>query len=309
LRLRSLRAKIAQVIKMGRIGRQQGAAARGRGAAFAALSATVSACTPPYSPPALPVAYAPPGQSAPAPPDIAQGAIEQDAPAMTQLVVMPGEAAGIATPTTVTRLVFPEHVFFDFDSDVPRPEAAAALDRLADQIRRTAPGTQLTVLGHTDSVGSAQYNYTLSARRAQGVFEALASRGVDPGELSTVAVGKDQPVAANGTAAGRALNRRVEFLVSPDLGANLAVVRRQPVAARRAGEPIHFAVLRPGPKGEAALQDAGEIEVQTAAPAPRPVRVPIALPPRLAVPAPPPRVELNKPRDVERAPLGPAMSY
>jgi len=294
---------VARVSRAGRIGSRPGVAARGRvGVLLALLGAAISACTPPYRPPAYPVAYAPPG-----PATVAPEAGDAPAPDVTQVVVMPGEAAGVTSPTTVTRIVFPEQVLFDFDSDVPRPEAAAALDRLADDLRRNAPGTQLTVLGHTDAVGSEQYNYALSARRAQGVFQALVGRGIDPGQLSTVAVGKDQPVASNATAEGRARNRRVEFLVSPDLDANLAVVRRQPAVARGGG-PVHLAVLRPGLHGEAGLQEFGDVEVQSAA-APPPIRVPRAGPPRLAVPAPAPQVELNRPRDVERAPLGPAVSY
>ncbi len=293
---------------MGRIGSRPDVATRGRVAVLLALlSATISACTPRYGPPAYPVAYpaayAPPSQGA-----VVPQAADASAPDVTQVVVMPGEAAGVTSPTTVTRIVFPEQVLFDFDSDVPRPEAAASFDRLADSLRRDAPGTQLTVLGHTDAVGSEQYNYALSARRAQGVFEALVGRGVDPGQLSTVAVGKDQPVASNATAEGRARNRRVEFLVSPDLNANLAVVRRQPAVAG-GGRPVHLAVLRPGLHGEAGLQELGDVEVQSAAAAPPPARAPRAGPPRLAVPAPAPQVELNRPRDVERAPLGPAVSY
>ena len=106
------------------------------------------------------------------------------------------------------------------------------------------PDAALTVLGHTDAIGTDAYNIALSRRRAESVMAALAARGVNPAQLSEVAIGKRQPIAPNDTAAGRALNRRVEFLISPALSANLAAVQqyvasesyfetRQPIGVRQ----------------------------------------------------------------------------
>ena len=105
------------------------------------------------------------------------------------------------------------------------------LEDIADKVIAHAPDAELTVLGHTDAVGTDAYNIDLSKRRAVAVLRGLAMRGLDPRRLSAVAIGKRQPVADNGTAAGRARNRRVEFLMSRCLKANLAVVASLPPTA------------------------------------------------------------------------------
>jgi outer membrane protein OmpA-like peptidoglycan-associated protein len=141
--------------------------------------------------------------------------------------------SGITPPTItveqegsfpVVRVVFSERVMFDFDSDMPRPEAIGVIDLVADNLRHDVPDAQLTLLGHTDAIGSDTYNYDLSMRRAKNVFQALVDRGCSREQLTTVAIGKNQPIAPNDTEAGRLLNRRVEFLISASQGANLAVV-------------------------------------------------------------------------------------
>ncbi len=254
-------------------------------------------------------------------------------PAVTQVLVTPSEAPGLDAPVPVVRVVFPEQALFDFDADTPRIGVGAILDLVAENMRRDVPDAQLTLLGHTDAIGSEQYNYALSARRARAVFQALVERGVDPAQLSTVAIGKDQPIAPNDTAEGRARNRRVEFLISAYLNANLAVVRRQPaVAAPRPGpahtadRPTHVrvAVLRPAvsavavPAALPVAAAAAPAAVTAATPhhdvALRPLGgldLPVVPAPALGAAAPDaaPQVKLNTPRDVQPAPLGPALSY
>jgi outer membrane protein OmpA-like peptidoglycan-associated protein len=156
----------------------------------------------------------------------------------------------------VLDIVFNEGVFFDFDKDFSRPEAAVVLDQMAGVIRSTAPNAAVTVLGHTDAIGTDAYNIDLSRRRAANVMAELIKRGVNPGLLSTVAIGKRQPLASNATPEGRALNRRVEFLISSRLDANLAVLRERPVnpgfrspdgAAPRSPMTSDLEVLTPNP--------------------------------------------------------------
>jgi outer membrane protein OmpA-like peptidoglycan-associated protein len=132
---------------------------------------------------------------------------------------------------SVVRLVFDESVFFDTDSDQPNPAAQPFLDMLAENIKRERPGMQLTVLGHTDAIGSDAYNMDLSRRRAMYVLQQLIDRGLKPDQLSTIAIGKRQPIATNETVEGRAMNRRVEFLISPSLPVNIGRVERVPVNA------------------------------------------------------------------------------
>jgi outer membrane protein OmpA-like peptidoglycan-associated protein len=73
------------------------------------------------------------------------------------------------------------------------------------------------VEGHTDSVGTEEYNLALSDRRAKAVFDYLSSRGVDPARVSSVGKGESAPIADNTTAEGRQLNRRV-MLIRTDSG-------------------------------------------------------------------------------------------
>lgn len=151
------------------------------------------------------------------------------APQVDQLMLPPNSVSYMASAVPVVRVVFDEHIFFDFNSDIPRPEAGAVFDLLAENMRRDVPDSAVTVLGHTDAVGTDAYNINLSARRAANVMRELVRRGVRADQLSEVAIGKRQPIAPNDTEAGRARNRRVEFLVSSGIDANLAAVQQRVV--------------------------------------------------------------------------------
>jgi outer membrane protein OmpA-like peptidoglycan-associated protein len=150
-------------------------------------------------------------------------------PQVDQLMLPPNSVSYMASAVPVVRVVFDERIFFDFNSDMPRPEAGAVFDLLAENMRRDVPDSAVTVLGHTDAVGTDAYNVNLSARRAANVMQELVRRGVRADQLSEVAIGKQQPIAPNDTEAGRARNRRVEFLVSSGIDANLAAVQQRVV--------------------------------------------------------------------------------
>jgi outer membrane protein OmpA-like peptidoglycan-associated protein len=153
------------------------------------------------------------------------------APRVDQLMLPPNSVSYMAGAVPVVRVVFDERVFFDFNSDVPRPDAGPVFDLLAENMRRDVPDAALTVLGHTDAIGTDAYNVNLSARRAANVMQELVRRGVRATQLSEVAIGKRQPIAPNDTSEGRARNRRVEFLVSSGIDANLAAVQQRVVPA------------------------------------------------------------------------------
>lgn len=74
---------------------------------------------------------------------------------------------------------------------------------------------QITVEGHTDSVGKASDNETLSLKRAESVRTYLVSRGIPSDKIKAVGLGSSRPVAENSSADGRANNRRVELVVEP----------------------------------------------------------------------------------------------
>ena len=107
-------------------------------------------------------------------------------------------------------------VLFDTGKADLRPDAREALAKLTG-IVLNYPTLHLTIEGHTDSTGSAEYNQTLSEKRADGVRDYLVSQGLDVGSLTAQGLGVNNPVADNGTAAGRQKNRRVEIIVSGEV--------------------------------------------------------------------------------------------
>jgi outer membrane protein OmpA-like peptidoglycan-associated protein len=102
-------------------------------------------------------------------------------------------------------------VTFGFDKSVLTPDDKAQLDQVASSLDKTK-GYILVLTGGTDSVGDAQYNYTLSNRRADAVVTYLATKyNIPPHKFYLIGIGKEDPVADNSTRAGRAENRRVEI--------------------------------------------------------------------------------------------------
>jgi OmpA-OmpF porin, OOP family len=108
------------------------------------------------------------------------------------------------------RVVTETSVHFGFDKDNLTKQAKEALDQLANDVPNTK-GYIITVEGGTDSVGSEDYNYGLSERRADSVIQYLASQHNIPAhKIYLVGLGKDKPVDDNKTRDGRAKNRRVD---------------------------------------------------------------------------------------------------
>ena len=105
-----------------------------------------------------------------------------------------------------------EGVHFDFDKATLRPEAIVILDKAVGLLKSQA-SVVVEVAGHTDSVGSEEYNQALSERRAIAVKDYLESQGITATRLSARGYGEAQPVASNDTDEGRAQNRRVELIV------------------------------------------------------------------------------------------------
>ncbi len=91
-------------------------------------------------------------------------------------------------------------------------EAGRAALRTIGQALADAPGTLITVIAHTDNVGSARANDRLSRERARSVAAVLQNWGARPGQVTAVGRGESYPAASNATAAGRAANRRIEFV-------------------------------------------------------------------------------------------------
>ncbi len=110
-------------------------------------------------------------------------------------------------------------VHFGFNRDNLTQEAKEAIDQLASSVA-TTKGYIITVEGATDSVGSADYNYDLSQRRANAVIQYLAAeKSVPAYKIYLIGLGKDKPVDSNKTADGRAKNRRVDIRLMTNTGA------------------------------------------------------------------------------------------
>jgi outer membrane protein OmpA-like peptidoglycan-associated protein len=95
------------------------------------------------------------------------------------------------------------------------PAAQARLNEVATALIREDPLSKIVVEGHTDSQGSAPYNQDLSQRRAQSVRDYLVTRGIAGDRVVAQGFGLTRAVADNGSAEGRANNRRVEIVVQP----------------------------------------------------------------------------------------------
>lgn len=112
-------------------------------------------------------------------------------------------------------------VLFDFGSYTLKPGAREKLAKISG-IVLAHPGLTLQIEGHTDSVGTDEFNQQLSERRADSVRDFLAENGVPASSITARGFGKTQPVASNDTAEGRQRNRRVELVVNGDAIGNTA---------------------------------------------------------------------------------------
>lgn len=109
-------------------------------------------------------------------------------------------------------LIMPGNITFNTNEYNIRPDFYAALDSVATVLYKYQD-TRLSVNGHTDSTGAADYNYNLSNRRATSVANYLASKGIDQNRILSQGMGPDYPIASNEDPAGRSMNRRVELQV------------------------------------------------------------------------------------------------
>jgi OmpA-OmpF porin, OOP family len=103
-------------------------------------------------------------------------------------------------------------VHFAFDRFNLSPEALKILDDAVAKLQAN-PDINVTIEGHTDSIGTSEYNLALGERRANSVRDYLSMRGITAGRMRTVSYGEERPIATNDTAAGRAMNRRAHLLV------------------------------------------------------------------------------------------------
>ncbi|AEG92887.1 OmpA family protein [Ramlibacter tataouinensis] len=146
--------------------------------------------------------------------------MEQRKQAMERATVGTGVAVS-QTPDNQLKLNIPSDISFDTGRADIKPNLRPILDQFASGLSGQ-PNTEVRIIGHTDNTGADAVNDPLSVQRAQAARDYLAARGVDPRRIMVAGRGEREPIADNGSEAGRARNRRVEIYLG----------ERQGVAAR-----------------------------------------------------------------------------
>ncbi len=126
-----------------------------------------------------------------------------------------GNDVGIVNTGSQLIVSLPEAITFATDSAVVKSSVLDDLAKLAASMNQY-PETRIEVVGHTDNTGTVAYNQALSEQRARAVRGILVSDGVNGSRIIARGVGETQPIASNGTAAGRQANRRVEIYIIPN---------------------------------------------------------------------------------------------
>ena len=141
-----------------------------------------------------------------------------DPPRPTMPPPPPTPIATPPPPAPSSKRIVLRGVNFDFDQDDIRPDSRPILNS-AVRILAENQDVHIAVEGHTDNIGSDQYNEQLSLRRAEVVYRYLVNHGVAPDRMEVVGYGESRPVATNETPSGRAQNRRTELHVIGNNGA------------------------------------------------------------------------------------------
>ena len=132
---------------------------------------------------------------APAPAPAATAKPAAPAPAAPAAAAKPAAPAVAPAAPSVQKITLASKALFDFDKAVLKPEGQAVLDReIVSRIKEVQKLELVLVTGHTDRLGSQQYNQKLSERRAHSVATYLASKGVAKDKIETLGMGKTQPV-------------------------------------------------------------------------------------------------------------------
>jgi outer membrane protein OmpA-like peptidoglycan-associated protein len=151
------------------------------------------------------------------PPDTDGDGIRDDKDACPEEKGLPNEdPSKNGCPLVVVRaqeIVITQQVQFEVDRANIKKESNELLDGIAKVMKDHPELTKIEVQGHTDNTGKAQHNKTLSQQRADSVKRALTRRGIEDRRLTAVGYGQEKPIADNDTDAGKAKNRRVQFVI------------------------------------------------------------------------------------------------
>ncbi len=130
--------------------------------------------------------------------------------------------------------IWHQKLYFAFASARLKSESLPILDEMAASLKVRPDIQHITVVGHTDWIGSDAYNQKLSERRSKSCRNYLIQQGIDPGRVVHYGKGESEPIATNETDEGRAKNRRVAFQIEM---APPEVVKKAPPQETRPSEP------------------------------------------------------------------------
>jgi outer membrane protein OmpA-like peptidoglycan-associated protein len=110
------------------------------------------------------------------------------------------------------KVTFSDKVFFATDSSTLNSSAQSEIQNLSNWLKNHS-GRKVRVIGHTDSTGEAEYNQSLSQKRAEEVANAISNQGISKRHVHFIGQGETQPVSTNESEEGRQANRRVEIFI------------------------------------------------------------------------------------------------
>ena len=118
-------------------------------------------------------------------------------------------------------------VHFDTDKYKIKRKYLPKLEKIINDLKES--NCTILVVGHTDSIGSDRYNQALSELRAREVYKYMIQKGISKNRLDYIGYGEEQPLTTNATPQGRAINRRVELLVSKDLKVSYSFLKNREI--------------------------------------------------------------------------------
>ena len=145
----------------------------------------------------------------------AKDVVDQKVNALSGLKGATVESVTLEDGLVALKVTFENGILFGFNKTTLSNEAKASLDELANGIA-DLPNSRIRVYGHTDNVGTAEANQTVSSQRAKVVAQYLQTKGIAADRILSKGLSFDYPVADNSTDEGRAKNRRVEIYVIPN---------------------------------------------------------------------------------------------
>ncbi|MDR1981046.1 MAG: OmpA family protein [Tannerellaceae bacterium] len=125
---------------------------------------------------------------------------------------LPGAAVKVANNGEALKVTFDSGMLFAANSNTLNDASKTALQNVSASLQHHAD-THVRITGYTDNTGRVDYNQTLSEKRAQSVYDYLASQGVTADRMTYEGKGVHDPIADNSTPEGRSLNRRVEIVI------------------------------------------------------------------------------------------------